>query len=106
VIQGLGHATMEELVYDEAGQLLTGSFMDYGLPTAGRTPSIEIVTHHAAAPSNPLGVKGAGEAGTSGVGAALANAVANALGEDAAPRHLPLTPPRVRAAIEASGTAR
>ena len=99
VIQGLGHATMEEIVYDESGQLLTGTLMDYALPTAGRAPSVEIVVHQTAAPSNPLGVKGAGEAGTSGVGAALANAVANALGDDAAARHLPVTARRVKAAI-------
>src|SRR3989442_1160375 len=70
VIQGLGHATMEELVYDASGQLLTGTFMDYALPTAGWAPSVEIVMHNAAAPSNPLGVKGAGEAGTTGGGPA------------------------------------
>jgi CO/xanthine dehydrogenase Mo-binding subunit len=99
VIQGLGHATMEELVYDASGQLLTGTFMDYALPTAGWAPSVEIVMHNAAAPSNPLGVKGAGEAGTSGVGAALANAVACALGDGAAARRLPVTARRVKAAI-------
>jgi len=102
VIQGLGHASMEELVYDSSGQLLTGTLMDYALPTAGDTPAVEVFLHNAPAPSNPLGVKGAGEAGTSGVGAALANAVASALGEKAAPRHLPLTAPRVKAAIEAA----
>ncbi|PWU19546.1 MAG: xanthine dehydrogenase, partial [Candidatus Rokuibacteriota bacterium] len=80
VIQGLGHATMEELVYDTSGQLLTGSFMDYAIPAAGGTPSVEILVDEVAAPSNPLGVKGVGEAGTSGVGAAVANAVASAVG--------------------------
>src|SRR5262249_2762660 len=91
---------MEELVYDANGQLLTGTLMDYALPTAARTPEVEVVLHNTLAPSNPLGVKGAGEAGTSGVGAALANAVASALGEQAAPRRLPLTARRVKAAIE------
>ena len=99
VMQGLGHATMEEIVYDESGQLLTGSLMDYALPTAGHAPSIEVLVHEVAAPSNPLGVKGAGEAGTSGVGAAIANAVAHALGDPAAVRHLPVTAARVKAAI-------
>ncbi len=99
VVQGLGHATMEELVYDPSGQLLTGTFMDYAIPTATRTPTVEVLIHEAPAPSNPLGVKGAGEAGTSGVGAAIANAVAAAVGADAA-RQLPLTAPRVKAAIE------
>ena len=102
VIQGLGHATMEEIVYDESGQLLTGTFMDYALPTADRAPSVEIVMHQAAAPSNPLGIKGAGEAGTSGVGAAVANAVADALGSATTIRHLPVTARRVKAAITSS----
>src|SRR6185369_885248 len=100
VVQGLGHATMEEIEYDESGQLLTGTFMDYAMPTAGDVPRVEVVTHNAAAPSNPLGVKGAGEGGTSGVGAAVANAVAAAVGEAAAPRHLPLTARRVKAALD------
>jgi carbon-monoxide dehydrogenase large subunit/6-hydroxypseudooxynicotine dehydrogenase subunit gamma len=99
VVQGLGHATLEELVYDESGQLLTGTFMDYAMPTADRTPVVELLIEEAAALSNPLGVKGAGEAGTSGVGAAVANAVASAVGADAA-RQLPVTAPRVRAALE------
>jgi CO/xanthine dehydrogenase Mo-binding subunit len=99
VVQGIGHATMEELVYDGSGQLLTATFMDYALPTAARVPAVELVVHEAPAPSNPLGVKGAGEAGTSGVGAAVANAVAGAVGAAAA-RHLPVTAPRVRAALE------
>src|SRR5262249_52769968 len=63
VMQGLGHATMEEILYDESGQLLTGTLMDYALPTANHAPSVELVVHETAAPSNPLGVKGAGEAG-------------------------------------------
>jgi CO/xanthine dehydrogenase Mo-binding subunit len=106
VIQGLGHATMEELVYDPGGQLLTGTFMDYAIPTAARAPSVELLIHEGAVPSNPLGVKGAGEAGTSGVGAAIANAVASAVGAAAA-RHLPVTAPRVKAALEAgAGDAR
>ncbi|MGH7305615.1 MAG: xanthine dehydrogenase family protein molybdopterin-binding subunit, partial [Candidatus Rokuibacteriota bacterium] len=98
VIQGLGHATMEELVYDSSGQLLSGTFMDYAMPTAARVPSVELLVHEAAAHSNPLGVKGAGESGTSGVGAAVANAVAGAVGAAAA-RHLPVTAPRVKAAL-------
>src|SRR5262249_40010604 len=69
VVQGIGHATMEEHVYDAGGQLLTGTFMDYALPTAAGVPAVELSVHESAAASNPLGVKGAGEAGTSGVGA-------------------------------------
>jgi CO/xanthine dehydrogenase Mo-binding subunit len=100
VIQGIGHATLEELVYDSSGQLLTGTFMDYAMPTAERVPAVELLVHESAASSNPLGVKGAGEAGTSGVGAAVANAVADAVGHAAA-RHLPVTAPRVKAALDA-----
>jgi CO/xanthine dehydrogenase Mo-binding subunit len=73
--------------------------MDYAMPTAARVPTVELLVHEAPAPSNPLGVKGAGESGTSGVGAAVANAVAAAVG-DAAARHLPVTAPRVRAALD------
>jgi aerobic carbon-monoxide dehydrogenase large subunit len=98
VIQGLGHATMEELVYDPSGQLLSGTFMDYAMPTAARVPQVELLVHETPTLSNPLGVKGAGEAGTSGVGAAVANAVASAVGAAAA-RHLPVTAPRVKAAL-------
>jgi CO/xanthine dehydrogenase Mo-binding subunit len=92
---------MEELVYDPGGQLLSSTFMDYAMPTAAGTPAVEVLIHEAPAPTNPLGVKGAGEAGTSGAGAAVANAVAAAAG-DAAARHLPVTAPRVRAALSAT----
>jgi len=99
---GLGHALMEELVYDAGGQLLSGTLMDYALPRADGLPPIEIVLLNHAPGPNPLGVKGAGEAGTSGVGAALANAVANALGADGAIRRLPLTAPSVRGSAPSS----
>ncbi len=100
VIQGLGHAMMEEISYDESGQLVTGTFMDYAIPTATDVPPVEVMMHNSPAGSNPLGVKGAGEGGTSGVGAALANAVAAAIGQAVTPRHLPLTAPRVKAALD------
>lgn len=79
--QGLGGALLEELVYTSEGQLLTGSFADYLLPTSAEMP-VEIDTlllQDSPSPNNPLGVKGAGEAGTVGVGAAIGNAVADAL---------------------------
>lgn len=96
IIHGLGGTLLEELVYDERGQLLTTTFMDYLIPSAGECPKVEItILEDAASPSNPLGVKGVGEAGTSGAGAALANAVANALGPKAAVMRLPLSPERV-----------
>jgi carbon-monoxide dehydrogenase large subunit/6-hydroxypseudooxynicotine dehydrogenase subunit gamma len=98
VVQGLGHATMEELVYDPSGQLLSGTFLDYALPTAEESPAVELLIEEEPAPSNPLGAKGAGEAGTSGVGGAIANAVASAVGAAAA-RRLPVTAPRVKAAL-------
>ena len=69
--------------------------MDYALPRVDDVPAVEIVRHDVPAPSNPLGVKGAGESGTSSVGAALANAVG-----PAAARHLPITAPRVLGALD------
>ena len=92
--QGIGGALLEELAYDESGQLVTGSFMDYLIPTAGEVPPVEVlVTEDAPTPLNPLGVKGAGEGGTAAAGAAVANAVSDALGAEAT--RLPLTPERV-----------
>jgi CO/xanthine dehydrogenase Mo-binding subunit len=95
VVQGIGHALLESLVYDAHGQLLTGTLMDYALPRADAVPAIEVVLLDGAPGPNALGVKGAGETGTSGAGAALANAVAHALGDAAAIRRLPLTAPAV-----------
>lgn len=96
--QAVGGAFLEEFAYDEDGQLLNGSFMDFLLPTADVVPAIH---HHnlqrSPSPLNPLGVKGAGEAGVAGTGAALANAVADALGKGSSERvnQLPMTPQRV-----------
>ena len=92
--QGIGGALLEEFVYDSAGQPLAASFMDYLLPTASEMPDVEIfVTEDAPSPLNPLGVKGAGEGGTAAVGAALANAVSDALGIEVT--RLPLSPDRI-----------
>ena len=78
--QGIGQALMENCAYDPAsGQLLTGSFMDYAMPRAADMPSIALTGQETLAPDNPLGVKGAGESGTIGAPAAVANAVADAL---------------------------
>jgi aerobic carbon-monoxide dehydrogenase large subunit len=105
VVVGLGHTLGEALIYDESGQLLTGTLMDYAVPVADDCPAIELVVlEHGPARSNPLGVKGVGETGTSGAGGAIANAVANALGPDARVIMLPLTPSRVRQAIVETGT--
>src|ERR671924_1087800 len=100
-VQGIGGTLFEELVYGENGQLLSGTFMDYLLPTSTDVPPIDSVILEAApSPLNPLGVKGAGEGGIVATGAALANAVAHAL----APlgiqvQELPLSPNRIRAWI-------
>ena len=79
IAHGIGNALLEEVVYDGAGQLATGTLMDYALPRAADVPSLEV--HHVVTPSplNPLGVKGAGEGGTLPAPAAIANAVADAL---------------------------
>ena len=97
IVQGLGGAFLEHLVYDEDGQLLTGSLADYLMPTASDYPSVRAVALELKpAPHNPLGAKGAGEGGVIPVGGVVANAVANALSAFAVePRDLPLSPPRV-----------
>src|SRR5712691_7601244 len=97
VVQGLGGAMMEHLVYDQDGQLLTGSLADYLIPTASDFPNIRaIVMGDHPSPINPLGAKGAGEGGIIAAGGVMANAVANALSAfGAQPRELPLTPTRV-----------
>jgi carbon-monoxide dehydrogenase large subunit len=79
VVQGIGGVLIEQIFYDENGQLLTGSFMDYGCPIAGDVPSIEIIHLLSKSPLNPLGVKGVGEGGAIAPPAAIANAVSNAL---------------------------
>lgn len=80
IAQGIGQALMEEMVYDENGQLLTGSFMDYAMPRAGDMPKgLTVVDLPDPTPSNPLGAKGVGESGTTGSTAAVVSAVADAL---------------------------
>jgi aerobic carbon-monoxide dehydrogenase large subunit len=76
---GIGNALLEEHVYDATGQLLTGSFMDYAMPRADDVPAIDMVHQESPSPLNPLGVKGAGEAGTIPVAAAICAAVEDAL---------------------------
>jgi CO/xanthine dehydrogenase Mo-binding subunit len=92
--QGVGGALLEEFSFDASGQPLAVSFMDYLLPTSEEVPDLTIlVTEDAPSPLNPLGVKGVGEGGTAAVGAAIANAVSDALGCEVT--RLPLTPQRV-----------
>ena len=80
-VQGLGQALMENCVYDRDGQLLSGSFMDYAMPRADMLPSFEVETNEVPAPNNPLGVKGAGEGGSTGAPPAIVNAIVDALRE-------------------------
>jgi len=79
VAQGLGQALMEQIVYDDGGQLVTGSFMDYAMPRADDMPPIRDELSCVPATTNPLGVKGVGEAGTTAAIAAVMNAVADAI---------------------------
>jgi carbon-monoxide dehydrogenase large subunit len=93
--QGIGGTILEELVYGEDGQLLAGSLMDYLLPTSRDIPNIEsVILEESPSPLNPLGVKGAGEGAILATGAALANAVASALGVQMT--ELPLSPNNIR----------
>jgi len=78
-VQGIGGTLLEEFVYDRAGQLLTGSLMDYALPRASDCPAIQLLHQESPSPLNPLGVKGVGEGGAIAPPAAIANAVADAL---------------------------
>ena len=101
--QGLGQALYEQIVYDESGQLITGSLLDYSMPTAEMVPSFVTARLETPSPVNPLGVKGMGEGPTVGMPPAIVNAVVDAL-EPLGVRHIemPLTPERVRRAIEQS----
>jgi CO/xanthine dehydrogenase Mo-binding subunit len=83
VAQGIGNAFYEQLVFDDNGQLLNASFMDFLLPTALDVPHIDIGHHETPSPLNPLGIKGAGEAGAIPTGAVFAQAVEDALGKEA-----------------------
>ena len=98
VAQGLGGALLEQLTYDEVGQPRSASFMDYLLPSATEVPGVEmLMLEDAPTPTNPLGAKGLGESGIVGMGAAVAAAVADALGRPGAVKELPITPERARA---------
>src|SRR5262247_669754 len=107
VAQGVGGALFEEMVYDETGQLLTGSLMDYAVPKADDLPPIETVHLEFPSPRNPLGVKGLGEGGAISPPAAIANAVEDALAPfGARVTETPLTAARVVALIERARQAR
>ncbi|HUZ73992.1 MAG TPA: xanthine dehydrogenase family protein molybdopterin-binding subunit [Stellaceae bacterium] len=104
IVQGLGGACLEHLVYDAGGQLLTASLADYLMPTADDFPRIRaIALEEKPSPNNPLGAKGAGEGGVIPVGGVIANAVAAALATlGVEPSALPLSPPRVWRLIAAA----
>ncbi len=101
VVQGIGQALYEHTVYDDQGQLLTGSFMDYAMPHSYNTPNIDAVYHPVPATTNPLGVKGCGEAGCAGALTSVMNAVVDALSVYGI-KHIdmPATPHRVWQAIQ------
>ncbi len=100
--QGLGGALLEEFTYNDNGDPLSVTFADYLLPTVREVPDIEIIlTEDAPSPLNPLGIKGAGESGINGVGAAIASAIDNAIGIPGAVTQLPVTPQRLKAIIDA-----
>ncbi|MDE0613618.1 MAG: xanthine dehydrogenase family protein molybdopterin-binding subunit [bacterium] len=100
--QGLGGALLEEFAFDERGQPLSANFMDYLLPTTADLPPIETaILENAPTPTNPLGAKGAGEAGIAGAGSAIAAAVGHALGDPGAVGALPITPDWVLTQLEA-----
>jgi carbon-monoxide dehydrogenase large subunit len=101
VAQGVGGAMFEEMVYDEQGQLVTGSLMDYLVPTATDLPLSETVHLEYPSPRNPLGVKGLGEGGAISPPAAIANAVEDALAPFGITiRETPVSPARILALIE------
>jgi carbon-monoxide dehydrogenase large subunit len=104
LVQGLGGAFMEHLVYDDQGQLLTGSLADYLIPTASDFPNLRaIVQENHPSPINPLGAKGAGEGGIIAAGGVMANAVANALDSLGVElRELPLSPTKIWDMVQAA----
>jgi carbon-monoxide dehydrogenase large subunit len=100
IVQGVGQVLLEHLVYDRSGQLVTGSFMDYAMPRAADIPWLTAAEHGVPATTNPLGVKGVGEAGTTGALAAIMNAIADAV-PGAAHRDMPATTEKIWAACRA-----
>jgi carbon-monoxide dehydrogenase large subunit len=107
VVQGIGQAYMEQAVYDEEGQLLTGSFMDYAMPRAADVPSFAVADHGVPTKTNPLGVKGVGEAGCAGGLPCAMSAVLDALADQGV-RHIdmPLTPFRIWQALQTVKSSR
>jgi carbon-monoxide dehydrogenase large subunit len=104
VAQGIGQALLEGAVYDNDGQLVTGSFMDYTMPRANVLPTLKVDTTMTKCPSNPLGIKGCGEAGAIAAPAAVINAITDAVGTESVA--MPATSATVWAAIKQANPAR
>jgi carbon-monoxide dehydrogenase large subunit len=104
IVQAVGQALMEDIAYDpQSGQLLTGSFMDYGMPRADDLPFFGMETNEVPCKTNPLGVKGAGEAGTVGALPAVMNAINDALAQAGAGYlQMPCTPQKIWRALDAA----
>jgi carbon-monoxide dehydrogenase large subunit len=101
--QGIGQALYEEVIYDEGGQLITGTLLDYTLPTAQQLPSFVSALVEMPSQRNPLGAKGIGEGGTIGGPPAVVNAVLDALAPLGIPAlDMPLTPERIWTQMEAA----
>ncbi len=98
--QGIGQALMEHAVYDDAGQLLSASYMDYQMPRADELPDFEVSHHETLCPGNPLGIKGCGEAGAIGSPPAVINAITDAIGHNNLA--MPASPHNVWKAINAA----
>jgi carbon-monoxide dehydrogenase large subunit len=106
VVQGIGQALLENGVYDDSGQLLSGSFMDYTMPRADDMPNFKTDTNETPCPMNPLGVKGCGEIGTIGATPAVINAVIDALSPlGITSFDMPATPQRVWQTIQSAKAA-
>jgi carbon-monoxide dehydrogenase large subunit len=100
VVHGIGNLLLEEVTYNEDGQPLATTFMDYLLPTAAESPTMGVLHRPHPTPLNPLGVKGTGEGATASAPAAVANAIANAVGIDVF--EMPLTPARLLQLIDSA----
>ena len=99
VVQGIGWALNEEYIYNQAGRLVNAGFLDYRIPVASDLPNIDVVLVEVPNPNHPFGVKGVGEVNIVPVMAAIANAIQQATGRRLT--ELPMSPPRVLAAIDA-----
>jgi len=104
IAQGIGQVLAEDAIYDEDGQLVTGTYLDYQLPRADDIAHIDFTTHAVPCKTNPLGVKGCGEAGNGGSYPVIYNAIMDALdGNSGKELGIPATPHRIWQALQAQG---